>query len=162
MFFTTRSFIKTREEVRIQPTTAILAKMIWERCTTRISVSQGRTCRSSRVSTNDVSSMQIAMQVHHVRTLVRMSRGGVRCDAVQMAKCRGNFRIIWDGRQIGWGIWLKTLLMCCLIINCNCIPSQTSNLLSAVLCLVKELDQNSLEVVEHAVRCRIDELSDSI
>lgn len=36
---------------------------------------------------------------------------------------------------------------------------QSSNLLSATLCLVKELDYPSLEVVEHAVRCRIDELA---
>uniref|UniRef100_A0A182RVZ6 U2A'/phosphoprotein 32 family A C-terminal domain-containing protein n=1 Tax=Anopheles funestus TaxID=62324 RepID=A0A182RVZ6_ANOFN len=35
-----------------------------------------------------------------------------------------------------------------------------SNLLSATLCLVKELDYPSLEVVEHAVRCRIDELAE--
>jgi cilla- and flagella-associated protein len=40
--------------------------------------------------------------------------------------------------------------------------NRSSNLLSAVLCLVKELDHSSLEVVEHAVRCRIDELSDSL
>lgn len=39
------------------------------------------------------------------------------------------------------------------------IYSQSSNLLSATLCLVKELDYPSLEVVEHAVRCRIDELA---
>lgn len=37
--------------------------------------------------------------------------------------------------------------------------NQSSNLLSATLCLVKELDYPSLEVVEHAVRCRIDELA---
>ncbi|XP_017483907.1 PREDICTED: adenylate cyclase, terminal-differentiation specific-like isoform X5 [Rhagoletis zephyria] len=37
--------------------------------------------------------------------------------------------------------------------------NRSSNLLSATLCLVKELDYPSLEVVEHAVRCRIDELS---
>ncbi|KAL5291072.1 C21orf2 family protein [Megaselia abdita] len=37
--------------------------------------------------------------------------------------------------------------------------NRSSNLLSATLCLVKELDYSSLEVVEHAVRCRIDELS---
>lgn len=37
--------------------------------------------------------------------------------------------------------------------------NRNSNLLSATLCLVKELDYPSLEVVEHAVRCRIDELS---
>lgn len=41
-------------------------------------------------------------------------------------------------------------------------PFQSSNLLSAVLCLVKELDCASLEVVEHAVRCRIDELTESM
>ncbi|XP_037931709.1 CCR4-Not complex 3'-5'-exoribonuclease subunit Ccr4 isoform X2 [Teleopsis dalmanni] len=36
---------------------------------------------------------------------------------------------------------------------------RNSNLLSATLCLVRELDYPSLEVVEHAVRCRIDELT---
>lgn len=36
---------------------------------------------------------------------------------------------------------------------------QNSNLLSATLCLIKELDYGSLEVLEHAVRCRIDELA---
>ncbi|CRK92833.1 CLUMA_CG006268, isoform B, partial [Clunio marinus] len=40
--------------------------------------------------------------------------------------------------------------------------NRSSNLLSATLCLVKELDYASLEVVEHAVRCRIDELAESI
>lgn len=38
--------------------------------------------------------------------------------------------------------------------------NRSSNLLSATLCLVKELDYASLEVVEHAVRCRLDELAD--
>ncbi|XP_015043001.2 uncharacterized protein [Drosophila pseudoobscura] len=37
--------------------------------------------------------------------------------------------------------------------------NRSSNLLSATLCLVKELDYASLEVLEHAVRCRIDELA---
>ncbi|XP_070135892.1 uncharacterized protein [Drosophila bipectinata] len=37
--------------------------------------------------------------------------------------------------------------------------NRNSNLLSATLCLVKELDYASLEVLEHAVRCRIDELA---
>lgn len=37
---------------------------------------------------------------------------------------------------------------------------QNSNILSAVLCLVKELDCPSLEVVEMAVRCRMDELDE--
>lgn len=37
---------------------------------------------------------------------------------------------------------------------------QNANLLSAVLCLVKELDYTSLEVVEMAVRCRMEELDD--
>ena len=41
----------------------------------------------------------------------------------------------------------------------NATSFQSSNLLSATLCLVKELDYPSLEVVEHAVRCRIDELA---
>ncbi|KAH8298662.1 hypothetical protein KR018_009877 [Drosophila ironensis] len=36
--------------------------------------------------------------------------------------------------------------------------NRNSNLLSAALCLVKELDYGSLEVLEHAVRCRIDEM----
>ncbi|XP_034243182.1 uncharacterized protein LOC117646395 isoform X3 [Thrips palmi] len=38
--------------------------------------------------------------------------------------------------------------------------TRSSNLLSAVLCLVKELDYPSLEVVEMAVKCRMDELED--
>lgn len=37
---------------------------------------------------------------------------------------------------------------------------QNSNILSATLCLVKELDYPSLEVVEMAVRCRMDELDE--
>lgn len=37
--------------------------------------------------------------------------------------------------------------------------TRNSNLLSAVLCLVKELDYPSLEVAEMAVRCRMDELA---
>ncbi|XP_060655567.1 putative cyclin-dependent serine/threonine-protein kinase DDB_G0272797/DDB_G0274007 isoform X4 [Drosophila nasuta] len=37
--------------------------------------------------------------------------------------------------------------------------NRNSNLLSATLCLVKELDYSSLEVLEHAVRCRIDEMA---
>ncbi|XP_017060264.1 uncharacterized protein LOC108100739 [Drosophila ficusphila] len=37
--------------------------------------------------------------------------------------------------------------------------NRNSNLLSATLCLVKELDYASLEVLEHAVRCRIDEMA---
>lgn len=36
--------------------------------------------------------------------------------------------------------------------------NRNSNILSAVLCLIKELDCASLEVVEMAVRCRMDEL----
>lgn len=39
--------------------------------------------------------------------------------------------------------------------------TRNSNLLSAVLCLVKELDYPSLEVAEMAVRCRMDELANS-
>ncbi|XP_022909600.1 cilia- and flagella-associated protein 410 isoform X3 [Onthophagus taurus] len=38
--------------------------------------------------------------------------------------------------------------------------TRNSNILSAVLCLVKELDYPSLEVVEVAVRCRMDELDE--
>ncbi|XP_026462410.1 protein C21orf2-like [Ctenocephalides felis] len=37
--------------------------------------------------------------------------------------------------------------------------ARNSNLLSAVLCLVKELDYQSLEVLELAVRCRMDEIA---
>ncbi|XP_034482165.1 mediator of RNA polymerase II transcription subunit 25 isoform X4 [Drosophila innubila] len=37
--------------------------------------------------------------------------------------------------------------------------NRNSNLLSATLCLVKELDYGSLEVLEHAVRCRLDEMA---
>ncbi|CAG9859962.1 unnamed protein product [Phyllotreta striolata] len=36
--------------------------------------------------------------------------------------------------------------------------TRNSNILSAVLCLVKELDYPSLEVVDMAIRCRMDEL----
>lgn len=42
----------------------------------------------------------------------------------------------------------------------NLFVLQNANLLSAVLCLVKELDYTSLEVVEMAVRCRMEELDD--
>ncbi|KAG7164463.1 Cilia- and flagella-associated protein 410-like [Homarus americanus] len=38
--------------------------------------------------------------------------------------------------------------------------SRNANLLSAVLCLIKELDYTSLEVVEMAARCRMEELDD--
>jgi len=38
--------------------------------------------------------------------------------------------------------------------------TRNSNILSAVLCLVKELDYPSLEVVEMAVRCRMDQFAD--
>nr|XP_045602290.1 uncharacterized protein LOC123760612 isoform X6 [Procambarus clarkii] len=38
--------------------------------------------------------------------------------------------------------------------------TRNANLLSAVLCLIKELDYTSLEVVEMAVRCRMEELDD--
>lgn len=38
--------------------------------------------------------------------------------------------------------------------------NRNSNILSAVLCLIKELDGPSLEVVEMAVRCRMEELDD--
>ena len=37
---------------------------------------------------------------------------------------------------------------------------QNSNILSAVLCLIKELDAPSLEVAEMAIRCRMEELDD--
>lgn len=36
--------------------------------------------------------------------------------------------------------------------------ARNSNLLSAVLCLVKELDYQSLEVLDLAIRCRMDEI----
>jgi len=38
--------------------------------------------------------------------------------------------------------------------------NRNSNMLSAILCLVKEIDIPSLEVVEMAVRCRIEEMDD--
>jgi len=38
--------------------------------------------------------------------------------------------------------------------------NRNSNILSAVLCLVKELDAPSLEVAEMAIRCRMEELDD--
>jgi hypothetical protein len=37
---------------------------------------------------------------------------------------------------------------------------RNSNVLSAILCLIKEIDGPSLEVVEMAVRCRMEELED--
>jgi hypothetical protein len=37
---------------------------------------------------------------------------------------------------------------------------QNSNVLSSILCLIKEIDGPSLEVVEMAVRCRMEELED--
>lgn len=49
--------------------------------------------------------------------------------------------------------------------NNNCIPprggrSHTGNILSAVLCLVKELDYTSCEVVQTALNCRMEETSE--
>ncbi|XP_047736779.1 uncharacterized protein LOC108682931 isoform X2 [Hyalella azteca] len=38
--------------------------------------------------------------------------------------------------------------------------TRNGNVLSAVLCLIKELDYTSLEVAEMAIRCRMDELDD--
>jgi len=38
--------------------------------------------------------------------------------------------------------------------------NRNSNVLSAILCLIKEIDGPSLEVVEMAVRCRMEELED--
>jgi len=38
--------------------------------------------------------------------------------------------------------------------------SRNSNILSSILCLIKEIDIPSLEVVEMAVRCRMEELED--
>merc|ERR1719188_1000513 len=38
--------------------------------------------------------------------------------------------------------------------------NRNSNILSAVLCLIKELDGPSLEVAEMAIRCRMEELED--
>lgn len=61
------------------------------------------------------------------------------------------------------------LLGCSKVVSLHCLhfiniyflfSFQSSNLLSAVLCLVKELDYPSLEVVEMAVKCRMDELED--
>ena len=37
---------------------------------------------------------------------------------------------------------------------------QNSNILSAVLCLIKELDGPSLEVAEMAIRCRMQEIEE--
>ena len=45
-------------------------------------------------------------------------------------------------------LWLCQLLL------------QNSNILSSILCLIKEIDGPSLEVVEMAVRCRMEELED--
>ena len=38
--------------------------------------------------------------------------------------------------------------------------NRNSNILSSILCLIKEIDGPSLEVVEMAVRCRMEELDD--
>ena len=38
--------------------------------------------------------------------------------------------------------------------------NRNSNILSSILCLIKEIDGPSLEVVEMAVRCRMEELED--
>merc|ERR1711915_266349 len=38
--------------------------------------------------------------------------------------------------------------------------TRNSNMLSAILCLLKEIDGPSLEVVEMAARCRMEELED--
>ena len=45
-------------------------------------------------------------------------------------------------------------------VNMKIFFFQNSNILSAVLCLIKELDGPSLEVAEMAVRCRMEELED--
>ena len=46
-------------------------------------------------------------------------------------------------------------------ILCLCqLLLQNSNILSSILCLIKEIDGPSLEVVEMAVRCRMEELED--
>jgi hypothetical protein len=38
--------------------------------------------------------------------------------------------------------------------------NRNSNILSAVLCLIRELDGPSLEVAEMAIKCRMEELED--
>ena len=58
----------------------------------------------------------------------------------------------------------SNVLLCHLIIDgilwlCQLIL-QNSNILSSILCLIKEIDGPSLEVVEMAVRCRMEELED--
>ena len=37
---------------------------------------------------------------------------------------------------------------------------QNANILSAVLCLIKELDYGCLEVVDTAIHCRMEEMED--
>lgn len=67
-----------------------------------------------------------------------------------------------DDRLIGYIVVVVDCLLLffgCYNVLIRLILFQSSNLLSATLCLVKELDYPSLEVVEHAVRCRIDELA---
>ena len=51
--------------------------------------------------------------------------------------------------------------MLCIMVYHFIFPMlQNSNVLSAILCLIKEIDGPSLEVVEMAVRCRMEELED--
>ena len=62
-------------------------------------------------------------------------------------------------------IWSMKLVLVREIIRTNtntleCLYFQNSNVLSAILCLIKEIDGPSLEVVEMAVRCRMEELED--
>ena len=41
-----------------------------------------------------------------------------------------------------------------------CTLPQNANILSAVLCLIKELDYGSLEVVDTTIHCRMEEMED--
>lgn len=54
----------------------------------------------------------------------------------------------------------KSILIISIQLFYQTLLMQNSNILSATLCLVKELDYPSLEVVEMAVRCRMDELDE--
>ena len=68
----------------------------------------------------------------------------------------GPARPVGHGRSVELWRERRQALYLCLIF----VLFQSPNVLSAVLCLVKELDLHGLEVVDTAVRCRIQELED--
>ena len=67
------------------------------------------------------------------------------------------------GSEIRIAIFYLNLEIFRILVHCilkYLILFQNSNILSAVLCLIKELDGPSLEVAEMAIRCRMEELDD--